>query len=120
MVIERQKANSKQSNLIILASGSPRRTQLLDEYNISHEVIPSKAEEISFHEDGPLSLVMENAKIKASDVLKFRDQAFDTYFKSPDYLNMISKTYGSKTVDHINDMTKKTIKRKHNFEEVDY
>jgi septum formation protein len=68
MVIERQKANSKESNLIILASGSPRRTQLLDEYNISHEVIPSKAEEISFHEDGPLSLVMENAKIKASEV----------------------------------------------------
>ena len=65
-------------------------------------------------------LPLKTEKIKASDVLKFRDQAFDTYFKSPDYLNMISKTYGSKTVDHINDMTKKTIKRKHNFEEVDY
>ena len=64
-------------------------------------------------------LPLKTEKIKASDVLKFRDQAFDTYFKSPDYLNMISKTYGSKVVDHINDMTKKTI-RKHNFEEVDY
>ena len=65
-------------------------------------------------------LPLKTEKIKASDVLKFRDQAFDTYFKSPDYLSMINKTYGSKTVDHINDMTKKTIKRKHNFEKVDY
>lgn len=65
-------------------------------------------------------LPLKTEKIKASDVLKFRDKAFDTYFKSNDYLSMINKTYGSKTVDHINNMTKKTIKRKHNFEEVDY
>lgn len=65
-------------------------------------------------------LPLRTQNIKASEVLKFRDQAFDAYFKNPEYLSMINKTYGSKTVDHINDMTKKTIKRKHNFEEVDY
>ena len=76
MVNQRQKANPKLSNLIILASGSPRRTQLLHEYNIPHEVIPSKAEEISFHEEGPLSLVMENAKIKASEVAELFPDRF--------------------------------------------
>ncbi|MDG1139681.1 MAG: Maf family protein [Opitutales bacterium] len=68
MLNETKKANQKVSALIILASSSPRRTELLLDYNIQHEVVPSKAKEISFHPDGPLALVTENAKRKAIEV----------------------------------------------------
>ena len=33
---------------------------------------------------------------------------------------MITKTFGKDTVDHINKMTKHQLRRKHNFEKVDY
>ncbi len=68
MLNEIKKANPKVPQLIILASSSPRRTALLQEYDIDHEVASSRAEEISFHPDGPLALVMENAKRKATEV----------------------------------------------------
>ena len=58
--------------------------------------------------------------VKASQVLEFRDKAFDTYFKNSDYLSMITKTFGKETTDHINKMTVHKLKRKHNFEEVNY
>ena len=33
---------------------------------------------------------------------------------------MITKTFGKATAKHINKMTKHKLKRKHNFEKVDY
>ncbi len=66
------------------------------------------------------TLPLPTEKIKGSEVLNFRDKAFDEYFKSPDYLGMIKKTYGEKTVDHIDKMTNHKIDRKHHNEEVNY
>ncbi len=66
------------------------------------------------------TLPLPTEKIKGSEVLNFRDKAFNTYFENPDYLSMISKTYGNKTVDHIKNMTKHTIKRKHHDNDVQY
>ncbi len=66
------------------------------------------------------TLPLKTEKIKASTVLDFRDNAFDTYFKNQDYLSMIKNTYGQNTIDHVNKMTKKKIKRKHHFEKVNY
>ena len=66
------------------------------------------------------TLPLRTDKIKASEVLTFRDQAFNEYFKNPDYLNMINKTFGNKAKEHIVDMTKHNIKRKHHNEEVNY
>jgi len=66
------------------------------------------------------TLPLRTEHIKASNVLEFRDKAFDTYFKSSDYLSMITKTFGKETADHINKMTSHKLKRKHNFEEVNY
>ena len=43
-----------------------------------------------------------------------------SYFNNSDYLSMITKTFGKDTVEHINKMTKHKLKRKHNFEKVDY
>ena len=66
------------------------------------------------------SLPLRTDKINASDVLDFRDQAFNEYFKSSDYLKLIQNTFGKKTVNHINEMTTYKIPRKHHKEKVDY
>ena len=66
------------------------------------------------------TLPLPTEHIKASEVLDFRDKAFDTYFNNSDYLSMINKTYGTDTLEHIKKMTNHKIKRKHHTEEVDY
>ena len=65
----RKKANSKGEENLILASGSPRRTLILTEVGIQHEVVLPQVEEIQVHPSGPLDLVLENAKMKALEVL---------------------------------------------------
>ncbi len=72
----------------------------------------------SQHAYETLPLPTEN--LKGSEVLDFRDEAFNIYFKNPDYLSMIKKTYGEKTVNHIKKMTDHKIKRKHHDVEVNY
>ena len=66
------------------------------------------------------TLPLSTEKLKGSEVLGFRDKAFDTYFNNTDYLSMIKKTFGQNTVEHINKMTKHKINRKHHFEKVNY
>ncbi len=70
MEIDQQKANLKLSGTFILASGSPRRKELLSELVSDFQVIPSSAEEIKIHPQGPVALISENAKIKAGDVAR--------------------------------------------------
>ena len=67
MEIEYKKANLKLP-FFYLASGSPRRKELLSRLITDFEVIPSTVEEIKFHQDGPVSLVSENSLIKAKDI----------------------------------------------------
>ena len=60
----------------ILASGSPRRTELLTEAAIPHNVVVSKVTE---HEDplsNPRDMVLHNARIKAEAVSKSHPNAF--------------------------------------------
>ena len=66
------------------------------------------------------TLPLSTEKLKGSEVLGFRDKAFDTYFNNTNYLSMIKKTFGQNTVEHINKMTKHKINRKHHFEKVNY
>ena len=66
------------------------------------------------------TLPLRTEHIKGSKVLNFRDKAFDTYFNNSDYLSMITKTFDKETADHISKMTTHKLKRKHNFEEVNY
>lgn len=66
------------------------------------------------------TLPLRTEKIKASQVLDFRDKAFHTYFDNPNYLSMIRTTFGEQTQDHINKMKLHKLKRKHHFENVDY
>ncbi len=65
-----KKANLNEGAGFILASGSPRRKELLRELIEEFVVLPSHAEEISSHPDGPLALVMENARLKGSAVAR--------------------------------------------------
>tara|TARA_B110000438_G_scaffold263825_1_gene276069 strand:+ start:1932 stop:3449 length:1518 start_codon:yes stop_codon:yes gene_type:complete len=66
------------------------------------------------------TLPLRTEHVKGSEVLEFRDKAFDTYFKNSDYTSMIKKTFGEKTNDHISKMLEFKLKRKHNFEKVNY
>jgi septum formation protein len=55
---------------LILASRSPRRTHLLKELGLEHEVIVSHADEDSIQRDDVRELVMDLAKLKAEIVAK--------------------------------------------------
>jgi anaerobic magnesium-protoporphyrin IX monomethyl ester cyclase len=66
------------------------------------------------------TLPLRTEHMKGSEVLNFRDEAFNTYFKNSDYISMITKTFGNKTAEHILKMTNHKLKRKHKYEEVNY
>ena len=68
MDVSSQKANQNPSRSFILASGSPRRKQLLKKIIPDFKVISSDVEELKSHSGGPLTLVQENAKKKAIPV----------------------------------------------------
>ena len=51
--------------------------------------------------------------ISAGDVLRFRDQAFDTYFRHEPYLQMVQRKFGEGTLAHIREMTAHKLERKY-------
>lgn len=48
-----------------------------------------------------------------TEVLDFRDKAFNEYFTNPAYLRMIEAKFGREVVEHLRDMTSHTIRRRH-------
>ncbi len=58
------------TSALILASGSPRRRDLLEEAGLVFEVIPAPVEEIEDPELGIEALVSQNARLKAEAVAK--------------------------------------------------
>jgi anaerobic magnesium-protoporphyrin IX monomethyl ester cyclase len=48
-----------------------------------------------------------------TQVIDFRDKAFNDYFKHPAYLAMIEEKFGKKVVEHINEMTAYDLPRLH-------
>ncbi|GAI30076.1 unnamed protein product, partial [marine sediment metagenome] len=58
------------------------------------------------------ALPMPTKYLSASDVLRFRDNAFKEYFSNPRYIEMVRKKFGSEVVAHIEDMLKHEIRRK--------
>ena len=50
--------------------------------------------------------------VTAAEVLRFRDRAFDEYFRNPRYLDMVAQKFGWETRRHIEEMSKHTLKRK--------
>jgi len=49
--------------------------------------------------------------LKAEEVLRFRDRAFQIYFRESTYIDMIESKFGAKTIKHIDTMIHKRIGR---------
>ncbi len=49
--------------------------------------------------------------LSGAEVLRFRDQAFNTYFSNPAYLAMIEEKFGAETAEHIREMASHKLER---------
>jgi hypothetical protein len=59
------------------------------------------------------TLPLPTKHISGGEVLRFRDHAFQVYFTSPRYVEMIERKFGPKTRAHIQEMTAHTLVRRH-------
>lgn len=59
------------------------------------------------------ALPLPTKHLKAEEVLRFRDYAFEEFHRSPAYLEMIRKKFGPEAEAHIKDMLSHKIVRKH-------
>jgi anaerobic magnesium-protoporphyrin IX monomethyl ester cyclase len=59
------------------------------------------------------SLPLPTKYLSASEVLRFRDQAFQIYFNNPKYLDMITQKFGAETAKHIQEMTAHQLVRQY-------
>lgn len=50
--------------------------------------------------------------LSAAEVLRFRDEAFTTYFKNPQYINLIEKKFGKEAKEEVLAMTKTELPRR--------
>lgn len=86
----------------------------------------SKLYDIALENDWPLpetwqgfsqyayeSLPLPTKYLTGGQVLAFRDYAFQVYYHSPRYINMIKRRFGKETMQHIIRMAKKKLERKY-------
>jgi len=59
------------------------------------------------------SMPLPTNSLSYTDVLDFRDQAFNEYFNNPSYSDMMKAKFGQKVVDHIDEMLSLKLERKH-------
>jgi radical SAM superfamily enzyme YgiQ (UPF0313 family) len=59
------------------------------------------------------TLPLPTKYLSAGEVLRFRDDAFQIYFKNPSYLAMISRKFGPETAAHIGEMASHKLERKY-------
>jgi radical SAM superfamily enzyme YgiQ (UPF0313 family) len=72
--------------------------------------LPNTYEGYSFHGYDTLPLPTET--LTASEILEFRDKAFDEYHSYPPFLEKIKNKFGSVAVENINEMLKVKLKRR--------
>lgn len=72
--------------------------------------LPSTYEGFAFlsYECDPL----QTKHLAASEVLKFRDEAWNIYFNNPDYLDLVEKRFGKAQRSNVENMSKIQLKRK--------
>ena len=58
------------------------------------------------------TLPLPTKYLSSGQVLAFRDHAFNMYYNSPMYTDMIKKKFGFETVKHINEMAARKLDRK--------
>ena len=59
------------------------------------------------------TLPLPTKYLSASEVLRFRDHAWQVYFNSPRYLDMITQKFGLETAQHIREMASHKLVRKY-------
>jgi len=59
------------------------------------------------------TLPLPTKHVSGAEVLRFRDHAFQIYFSSPRYLEMIERRFGPETVAHIKVMASHQLVREH-------
>ncbi len=59
------------------------------------------------------SLPLATKYLSASEVLRFRDHAFQVYFSSSRYIGMIARKFGQDTVEHIREMSSHRLVRQY-------
>lgn len=57
-------------------------------------------------------LPLPTETMKAAEILKYRDNAFNEYFSQPRYLDMIAQRFGWETREHIQEMAKHRLRRR--------
>jgi radical SAM superfamily enzyme YgiQ (UPF0313 family) len=72
--------------------------------------LPSSYEGFAFlsYECQPL----KTNHLSAAEVLQFRDDAWDTYFKNPEYLKLVENRFGTTQRENVEEMSKIKLKRK--------
>ena len=91
-----------------LSSAGRREKTFSSRY--SEMPLPETWSGYSQHSEDTLPLPTKH--LTAAQVLKFRDEAFHTYFTDPRYLNMVEQKFGPETVNHVRDMTRVKLQRK--------
>jgi radical SAM superfamily enzyme YgiQ (UPF0313 family) len=87
-------------------------TSLYSEALINGYELPEKWGQYGFF--APDALPLRNRYVSSTDILDFRDSAFEKYFSSKQYQNMVSDKFGSHIVDFINNsILNKKIYRNH-------
>lgn len=59
------------------------------------------------------TLPLPTETLSGTEVLDFRDEAFDEYFTNPAYLTMMGDKFGPRVVEHLKEMTSHKIRRRH-------
>jgi radical SAM superfamily enzyme YgiQ (UPF0313 family) len=59
------------------------------------------------------TLPLPTKHLSTAEVLRFRDQAFEEYFTNPRYIEMVREKFGTKAVEHIQEMLKHKLRRKY-------
>lgn len=83
-------------------------------YNIAVEQgwpLPEKWSGYSQHSVDTVPLPTKH--VPASEVLRFRDHAFQVYFSSRRYLDMVARKFGQESADDIRRMGSHTLVRKY-------
>jgi hypothetical protein len=57
------------------------------------------------------TLPLPTRYLSGAEVLRFRDQAFDAYFRAPRYLDRVTKLFGPETAEHIRAMAAIKLER---------
>ena len=84
-----------------------------DLYNIAlKNNLPLPKSWLGYASQGYDFIPLPTDSLSSAEVLKFRDQAFNTYFTNQDYLDSIEGKFGKESKEHIEGMVSIKLKRK--------